>query len=148
MHEMAGPEISSAEDLAALLALVNGADEPYPEVYGYWGELRGTATAAELGAIGAAGDLFCDGSIGSHTAGMLEPYVDLPGQPAERGYLRYETAEVAEHLIECTEAGLQGGFHAIGDAATDQVVAAMRLAAERLGGPGGRSPGTGSSTPS
>lgn len=133
VHEMAGPEISSADDLTALLKLAAGA-EPFPEVYGYWGELRGAAAAAELGAIGAGGDLFCDGSIGSHTAGMLQPYADLPaGQPDACGYLRYDTAELAEHLIECTEAGLQGGFHAIGDAATDQVVAAMRLAAERLG---------------
>jgi hypothetical protein len=139
VHEMAGPEISSAEDLAGLLALVaaGSSEEPYPEVFGYWGELHGAAAAAELGAIGAGGDLFCDGSIGSHTAGLLQPYADLPGDlstaAAERGYLRYATEELAEHLIECTEAGLQGGFHAIGDAATDQVVAAMRLAAERLG---------------
>ncbi|MEO7260371.1 MAG: amidohydrolase family protein [Jatrophihabitantaceae bacterium] len=136
VHEMAGPEISSAEDLAGLLALVAGAgsqDEPFPEVFGYWGELRGAARAAELGAIGAGGDLFCDGSIGSHTAGLLQPYLDPPAEQADSGYLRYDTAELAEHLIECTDAGLQGGFHAIGDAATDQVVAAMRLAAERLG---------------
>ena len=134
VHEMAGPEISSADDLAGLLALAAaGGDEPYPEVYGYWGELHGVATAAELGAIGAGGDLFCDGSLGSHTAGLLQPYADLPGDADRAGYLRYDTAELAEHLIECTEAGLQGGFHAIGDAATDQVIAAMRLAAERLG---------------
>jgi predicted amidohydrolase YtcJ len=142
VHEMAGPEISSAEDLAGLLALVAGvaadpSGEPYPEVFGYWGELHGAAAAAELGAVGAGGDLFCDGSIGSHTAGLLQPYADLPAGAStaapERGYLRYDTAELAEHLIECTEAGLQGGFHAIGDAATDQVIAAMRLAAERLG---------------
>ena len=136
VHEMAGPEISSAEDLAGLLALVAAgvADGPaqgaYPEVFGYWGELHGAAAAAELGAVGAGGDLFCDGSLGSHTAGLRQPYADLP---AESGYLRYDTAELAEHLVECTEAGLQGGFHAIGDAATDQVVAAMRLAAERVG---------------
>jgi predicted amidohydrolase YtcJ len=47
------------------------------------------------------------------------------------GYLRYETGEVAEHVLECTALGVQAGFHAIGDAATDQVVAAMRLAAEQ-----------------
>nr|MDQ2958765.1 amidohydrolase family protein [Actinomycetota bacterium] len=47
VHEMAGPEISSAEDLAALLELARG-DEPLPEVYGYWGELRGVAQAREL----------------------------------------------------------------------------------------------------
>lgn len=128
VHEMAGPEISSAEDLAGLLALV-AAEPDLPEVYGYWGQLRGAGQARELGAIGAAGDLFCDGSIGSHTAGMHERYADAD----TCGYLRYETAELADHIVECTEAGLQAGFHAIGDAATDQVVAAMRLARDRLG---------------
>jgi len=133
VHEMAGPEISSAEDLTGLLGLVSGAEtEPLPEVYAYWGELRGVHTALELGAVGAGGDLFCDGSIGSHTAGLLRPYVDSDTS----GYLRYETAELAEHVRACTESGLQAGFHAIGDAATDQVVAAMRLAQERFGGAG------------
>ncbi|MGI8666213.1 MAG: amidohydrolase [Jatrophihabitans sp.] len=129
VHEMAGPEISSADDLAALLELA-GADESLPAVYGYWGELRGVATARELGAVGAGGDLFCDGSIGSHTAGLHQPYAD---DGSTSGYLRYETAELAEHILACTEAGLQAGFHAIGDAATDQVVQAMLLAADRLG---------------
>ncbi len=129
VHEMAGPEISSADDLAGLLALARS-DDALPEVAGYWGELHGTATALELGAVGAGGDLFCDGSIGSHTAGMHQPYAD---RPAESGYLRYDTAELAEHITACTEAGIQAGFHAIGDAATDQVVAAMRRAIEQLG---------------
>lgn len=128
VHEMAGPEISSAEDLAALLAQARR-DPELPEVYGYWGELRGVATARELGAIGAGGDLFCDGSIGSHTAGMHQSYLDADTS----GYLRFDTDELAEHIVQCTEAGLQAGFHAIGDAATDQVVAAMRSAAGRLG---------------
>ncbi|MEO6700125.1 MAG: amidohydrolase family protein [Jatrophihabitantaceae bacterium] len=128
VHEMAGPEISSAEDLAGLLALV-AAEPDLPEVYGYWGQLGGVQAARELGAIGAGGDLFCDGSIGSHTAGMREPYLDADTS----GYLRFATAELAEHIVECTEAGLQAGFHAIGDAATDQVVAAMRMAIDKLG---------------
>jgi predicted amidohydrolase YtcJ len=128
VHEMAGPEISSAEDLAALLAQARR-DPDLPEVYGYWGELRGVATARELGAVGAGGDLFCDGSIGSHTAGLHERYLDADTS----GYLRFDTAELAEHIVRCTEAGLQAGFHAIGDAATDQVVAAMRSAGARLG---------------
>lgn len=140
VHEMAGPEISSAEDLTGLLSLARAglqlrtdADaEPLPEVYAYWGELRGIHTALELGAIGAGGDLFCDGSIGSHTAGLRQPYADSDTS----GYLRFETADLAEHIRACTESGLQAGFHAIGDAATDQVVAAMRLAQERFGGAG------------
>lgn len=124
VHEMAGPEISSEQDLAALLAL---AAPELPAVFAYWGELRAAAKAAELGACGAAGDLFLDGSIGSHTACMNQRYVDAD----TAGYLRYETGEVAEHIAECTALGIQAGFHAIGDAATDQVLAAMRLAAER-----------------
>lgn len=124
VHEMAGPEISSEQDLRALLEL---AGPELPAVFAYWGELRAAAKAAELGARGAAGDLFLDGSIGSHTACMTDRYADAD----TAGYLRYETGEVAEHILECTALGVQAGFHAIGDAATDQAIAAMRLAAER-----------------
>ena len=69
LHELSGPDIASAEDLGDLLALAE--EEPGPEVVGYWGELAalgGVDRARELGARGAAGDLFADGSIGSHTA--------------------------------------------------------------------------------
>lgn len=132
VHEMAGPVLSSADDLAALLALA--AAEPLPEVVGYWGELFGIETARELGAIGAGGDLFCDGSLGSHTAALHAPYAD---RPDTSGLLRFETADLAEHIARCVEAGLQAGFHAIGDAAIDQVLDAVDLVSERLGRVGG-----------
>ena len=41
--------------------------------------------------------------------------------------------EAAEHLIQCVRAGIQGGFHAIGDAAIATVVEAFAIAAERVG---------------
>ncbi|HVU92944.1 MAG TPA: amidohydrolase family protein, partial [Jatrophihabitans sp.] len=132
VHEMAGPIISDEADLAALLELAR--TEPGPEVIGYWGELHGVATARELGAVGAAGDLFIDGSLGSHTAALTVPYAD---QPDTRGVLRFETAELAAHVLECLEAGLQAGFHAIGDAAVEQFLDALDLVAERLGRAGG-----------
>ena len=132
VHEMAGPVISSADDLSELLALSRA--EPMPEVIGYWAELLGIETARELGAIGAAGDLFCDGALGSHTAALAEPYTD---RPDTCGQLRFGTAEVAEHIARCAEAGLQAGFHAIGDAAVDQVLDAVEIATERLGRPVG-----------
>jgi hypothetical protein len=133
VHEMAGPVTSSADDLAALLD-PQESDGPLPEVIGYWAELFGIDTARDLGAVGAAGDLFCDGSLGSHTAALTEPYAD---RPETRGELRHPTDAVAEHIVRCTEVGLQAGFHAIGDAAVDQVLAAFELASERLGRPVG-----------
>jgi predicted amidohydrolase YtcJ len=129
---MAGPAISSADDLTSALELSR--TEDLPEVIGYWGELFGTDTARELGAVGAAGDLFCDGSIGSHTAALHEPYAD---RPETTGMVRFDTADVTEHVVRCVEAGLQAGFHAIGDAAVDQVLTAFEQASERLGRPAG-----------
>jgi predicted amidohydrolase YtcJ len=128
VHEMAGPEISGPDDLVALLDLARHGG--VPEVFGYWGELHGIKQAAELGAVGVGGDLFCDGSFGSHTAGLSEPYEDAQGTS---GYLRFDTDELVRHLISCSEAGVQTGFHAIGDAAIAQVVEAMQLAAATAG---------------
>ena len=42
---------------------------------------------------------------------------------------------VAEHLVACTRAGVQAGFHAIGDAALDIVVAGLRDAMDQCGPP-------------
>jgi predicted amidohydrolase YtcJ len=129
VHELAGPDISSAEDLTALIALA--AEEPAPAVVPYWGELGedGVERAAALGAVGAAGDLFADGSIGSHTAALGEPYADA----AHSGHAYLTAAQVRDHVIACTKAGLQAGFHAIGDGALDAVTAGLVEAAEQLG---------------
>jgi predicted amidohydrolase YtcJ len=131
LHECAGPDISSEADLTGLLALA--AAEPGPRVTGYWAELVTSAKDAErireLGAAGAAGDLFADGSLGSHTARLRAPYAD----EAHTGTAHLTPDEIAAHLTACTEAGLQAGFHAIGDAAIDAVVQGLHEAAERLG---------------
>jgi len=129
VHELAGPDISSAEDLRALLAL--SAEEPGPAVVAYWGELgeEGVARAGELGASGAAGDLFADGSIGSHTAALREPYADAD----HAGHAYLSAAQVRDHVLACTRVGVQAGFHAIGDGALDAVAAGLAEAAERVG---------------
>jgi predicted amidohydrolase YtcJ len=109
LHEMAGPDISGAEDLKALLALARG--EPGPEVIAYWGELGGITAARQLGAVGAGGDLFMDGSIGSHTANVRRRYVDKK----TRGHLYLDQDGATPHIVACVSAGMQAGFHAIGD---------------------------------
>jgi predicted amidohydrolase YtcJ len=129
LHECAGPDISSEDDFTALLRLAAG--EPGPRVVGYWAEQadEGVARARELGAAGAAGDLFVDGALGSHTACLHEPYADAP----HTGTAYLDDAAVAAHVVACTEAGLQAGFHAIGDAAVTTVVDGVRAAADKVG---------------
>jgi predicted amidohydrolase YtcJ len=127
LHELGGPDISSEEDFRAMLALT--ADEPGPDVIGYWGELGGAERARELGALGAAGDLFADGAIGSHTACLRSVYAD----DDQSGHAYLTAAQVRDHVAACTVAGVQAGFHAIGDGALDAVTAGFREAADRVG---------------
>ncbi|MCC9708869.1 amidohydrolase [Streptomyces sp. MNU76] len=126
LHECAGPEISSEDDFTGLLRL--SAEEPGPRVVGYWAE-RDVEKARALGAVGAAGDLFVDGALGSHTACLHEPYADAD----HTGTAYLDADAVAAHVVACTEAGLQAGFHAIGDAAVAAVVEGVRAAAEKVG---------------
>lgn len=55
---------------------------------------------------------FMDGSLGSRTAAMYQPYAD---EAATRGILRVEPAELKKQAIERDRAGFQLLFHAIGD---------------------------------
>ncbi|MFJ7304548.1 MULTISPECIES: amidohydrolase [unclassified Streptomyces] len=126
VHECGGPEISSEDDFTGLLRLA--AEEPGPRVVGYWAE-RDVDKVRALGAAGAAGDLFVDGSLGSHTACLHQPYLD----GNHTGVAHLDTDAVAAHVVACTEAGLQAGFHAIGDAAVASVVDGVRAAAEKVG---------------
>ncbi|MCC3773031.1 amidohydrolase, partial [Streptomyces sp. UNOC14_S4] len=134
VHECAGPLISSADDFTGLLALA--AERPGPRVVGYWAEALTSADGAdrirELGAHGAAGDLFVDGSLGSHTACLHRPYADGP-HADHTGTAHLDAAAVAAHVAACTEAGIQAGFHAIGDAALTAVVDGVRMVADKLG---------------
>ena len=55
---------------------------------------------------------FMDGSLGGHTAALLEPYAD---DPKNSGLTRYETDKLNAMAKERVLAGFQLGFHAIGD---------------------------------
>jgi len=131
LHEMAGPEVSGIDDLAGLLELA--AERPGPGVVGYWGELAsrgGLEVVQDFGLAGAGGDLFCDGALGSHTAALSAPYSD---RAETSGVLRFATAQVVDHVRACTAAGVQAGFHCIGDAAVTQVLDAVEAVAAELG---------------
>jgi predicted amidohydrolase YtcJ len=55
---------------------------------------------------------FMDGSLGSRTAALLEPYAD---DPKNSGLPQYEQAKLTTMTKERADAGFQIGFHAIGD---------------------------------
>lgn len=140
VHECSAPHIAPPEDLTALAAL---AAPDLPEVQAYRGELAGDAghareIVARLGVsvLGLAGDLCADGSVGSRTSAFREPYGDAvdAGLPADhRGHGYLDADQVRDHVVACTQVGLQAGFHVIGDAAVDTVLAGFAAAAERIG---------------
>jgi predicted amidohydrolase YtcJ len=129
VHEMGAPGDSPAEDFARIDAVV--ARRHLPEVVGYWGRLDGIDEAREIGCVGAAGDLCADGAIGSRTAAMHAPYADAN----TAGALYLDAEQVARHVVACTRAGLQAGFHVIGDRAVAEVVAGFRRASAEVGAP-------------
>lgn len=82
---------------------------------------------------------FMDGSLGAHTAALLEPYSD---DPKNSGLPQYDAAKLNEMTKERVLAGFQLGFHAIGDAgvqmALDAFAEAEKAAREaNVKGPGG-----------
>ena len=82
-----------------------------------WGRLRDTVAARGRGdawlRIGALKG-FVDGSLGSHTAAMLEPFTDAP---SDRGLLVNTLEDLYEWTSGADAARLQVMVHAIGDRA-------------------------------
>ncbi|MFA9445251.1 amidohydrolase [Egicoccus sp. AB-alg6-2] len=127
VHEMGGPDVMGLDDFDAWVT----GDWPI-EVLPYWGGLDlEIPVARDLRQAG--GDLFLDGSLGSHTAALCAPYAD---RPATSGHLELDDGTLTDWFEDATRAGLQTGVHAIGDAAIRQVVRCWRAVADRLDGGG------------
>jgi len=71
--------------------------------------------ASRIGAI----KIIADGSFGSCTALMFEPFTD---QPDKRGFLLFSADEIYRRMAFAHRAGLQIVCHAIGDAANRTVI--------------------------
>ncbi|HEV2215437.1 MAG TPA: amidohydrolase family protein, partial [Terracidiphilus sp.] len=65
---------------------------------------------------------FMDGSLGSRTAVLKEPYSDDTGN---RGLPRYTQSNLNRMTVERAKAGFQIGFHAIGDKAVEMALEAF-----------------------
>ncbi|WP_462187846.1 amidohydrolase family protein, partial [Frankia sp. CcWB2] len=66
----------------------------------------------------------------SHTAALHTPYTDAPHTCATT-HLDADT--IRDAVLDCADAGLQAGFHAIGDAAITTVLDGFEAAATTLG---------------
>lgn len=118
IHECGGPDIGGEADF---LSVQETAKRLGMDLVAYWGEFAAIAKAKELGAQGIGGDLFLDGSFGSHTAALHEPYTDHDG----RGNLYLDVEEIEEHLRLAGAAKMQAGFHGIGDRALSALSTAL-----------------------
>lgn len=63
--------------------------------------------------------IFGDGSLGSRTAAMAQPYSSEPGNT---GILRYSDQDLFELTLRAAELGFASTIHAIGDSCVHQVV--------------------------
>jgi len=84
-------------------------------------------TPRQFGLKQAGGCLLIDGSFGSRTAALNQPYSDAPGNVGA-GYVSDE--KLLSFLRAAAAAGLQATVHAIGDRAVEQVVRCHRRLAE------------------
>lgn len=136
LHEHSAPFVDTREGLASLLALTSDPSSGLPHVVGYRGELCVTSDDAREvlatipGLTGIGGDLFVDGSLGSRTAALRAPYSDLPAARTHAGSLYLNAEQICNHVASVTRAGVQAGFHIIGDRAMDEFLIGLRAAAD------------------
>lgn len=98
----------TARVIAAIQTDPNKAESQIPELI----KLRASYNTSFLSANAAK--LFVDGVIESHTAYLLEPYLDQPGS---RGSANYTPEKLTKLIAALDRAGFQIHIHAIGDGA-------------------------------
>ena len=142
VHEMSAPHVDTRGGLEMLLELSASAQSRLPHVVGFRGELVEDADAARAllaeipGLTGIGGDLDIDGSVGSRTAALREPYSDVPaGAEPSDGNLYLSAEQIAAHVVAVSRAGAVPAFHVIGDRAMDELLLGLRAAANIIGLP-------------
>jgi len=127
MEHVAGNGVTSVHDMAGWQSLATyrraqGRGEMLTRIYSVvplrdWEKLRDEVAAKGTGdewlRIGGLKG-FMDGSLGSHTAAMLEPFTD---EPEDKGFLINDLDDMRDWVTGADAAGLQVMVHAIGDSA-------------------------------
>ena len=132
VHEQSRPEHDDRAGLAALIAGTAGTASGWPEVLGYRAELCETvddarAVLGDVPGLVGLGSLHLDGELEDRTAALRFDYADAPGT---RGELVLGAEQVANHAAAATRAGVQAGFHVVGDRALHEALLGIQVAAE------------------
>ncbi|MGB3686201.1 MAG: amidohydrolase family protein [Ornithinimicrobium sp.] len=139
IHETGAEHLTSFDDVHHVLEAGNRGGRP--KTVAYWGLLVDEAEQARelhrhLRVLGLAGDLCADGSFGSRTAHLREPYLASEaegGSSHSYGYGYLNAAQIRDHVVACTRAGIQAGGHVIGDAALTTMAEGFSAAAAIVG---------------
>jgi predicted amidohydrolase YtcJ len=118
-----GGQLSGADDVRILQSCRDG----LPVETVIFPQVLSAATARELGLPRLGGCILVDGSLGSRTAALAEPYAD---KPTTRGELYFAADDLNALVLAAHAAGLQIALHAIGDRAVSQVLDAYEVAAQ------------------
>lgn len=88
----------------------------------------------DMGLPRIGGDYFLDGSFGSHTAWLSEPYSSAPPEGSPPSGISYrDDADLLELFRAAQSSFLQMGVHAIGDAAIEQAISTWEKVAAETG---------------
>lgn len=88
----------------------------------------------ELGLPRIGGDYFLDGSFGSHTAWMKEPFSSPPPAGSPPCGIKYRgDDDLFDLFLAAQDSGLQVGVHAIGDAAIEQAISTWERVGDKVG---------------
>jgi predicted amidohydrolase YtcJ len=131
LHAIEGGLVTGDGDIPLLFELK---DRLPARVLVYWNTFDVGAVVAK-GVKAFGGDILLDGNLGSSTAALCSPYSD---DPSTTGVLFHSQADINELVARTVEAGVQVGFHVIGDAAIEQALVAFELAAAHCPGAGRR----------
>lgn len=124
LHAMEGEQLFGDEKIPDLLEM---RDKLPIRISLHWNTFDYKAVKkAGLRVLG--GDIFIDGSVGSHTAAFRKPYTDNPNTT---GLLYYKSEEIERLIQSCVSNNIQVGFHAIGNRAIEQVITAFENVAKK-----------------
>ncbi|ACB85475.1 amidohydrolase [Natranaerobius thermophilus] len=124
VHSMEGGKLFSDQDVDILLRKW----EENPLYIVVFNQTTDVGRVVDLGLERIGGCIILDGSFGSRTAALLEPYTD---DQSTKGELYYSQQEIDDFVMKAHKQGMQITVHAIGDRAIERILQAYEKAQQQ-----------------